>query len=203
MITSKTPRLLKNKEAIELISFKITLVFLEKVLVVFKNNKLSEGKWMGHIGIEIGGVIDQDDGKNVVIKADFSSVQNIWNNPQRLLKNANPKVKLSEDSLDPNVAKYNVNDIQENILLFEYQLNPKEIKLIPLSVQYRTAIMDGMLRVKIFMHANPKLPTKLFDIEVQAFFKEKEKLTLKQSSPQGVFTKEKIQFNLPGMVPDQ
>jgi hypothetical protein len=158
---------------------------------------------MGHIGVEIGGIIDEEDAENVIIKVDFSSVQNIWNNPQRLLKNANPKVKLSEDSLDPNVTKYNVYDIKENILLFEYQLNPKEIKIIPLSIQYRTAIMDGMLRVKVFMHANPKLPKKLFDIEVQAFFKEKEKLTLKQSSPQGVFTKEKIQFNLAGMVPDQ
>lgn len=33
-----------KREAMELISFKITMVFLEKILVVFKDNKLSEGK---------------------------------------------------------------------------------------------------------------------------------------------------------------
>jgi hypothetical protein len=34
----------EKREAMELISFKITMVFLEKILIVFKDNKLSEGK---------------------------------------------------------------------------------------------------------------------------------------------------------------
>jgi hypothetical protein len=60
------------------------------------------------------------------------------------------------------------------------------MNLIPLSVQHRTVVMDGLLKVKIFCHANPKLPKKLFDIEIHAYFKEKDKLTLRNSTPHGV-----------------
>jgi len=192
-------------EAMELISFKITMVFLEKVLVILKQNKLSEGKCLGQIGLEFGGVLDKNDGDQVILSADYTSVQEVWNNPQRLLKNANPKIKHNTDSGmgTKNNWVYNVNDFDTNVLLYEYQLNPKEINLIPLSIQYRTTVVDGWLKVKIFLHANPKLPNRLFDIELLTFFKEKDKLTLKQSNPHGIHSKESMTFNIAGMEPDQ
>lgn len=202
--TEKQALINEKREIMELISFKINLVFLEKALIVLKNNQLSEGKCMGHIGLEFGGVIEKEDGENVILTSDFSDVQSIWNNPQKIMKNANPQVKVNNSEINgPNMYAYNVNDFKENVLLYEYQLNPKEIKLVPLSIQYRTALIDGLLKVKIFCHANPKLPKKLFDIEVHVFLKEKDKLTLKNSEPHGIQTKEKIAFNLPGMEPDQ
>ena len=85
-----------KREAMELIGFKITLTFLEKILVVFKNNTLSEGKWMGHIGIEFGGAIDKEDGEGVLLNANFSGSGSIWNNPQVLMKNNNPNVKIND-----------------------------------------------------------------------------------------------------------
>lgn len=81
------------------------MVFLEKILVVFKDNKLSEGKWMGHIGLEFGGHIDEDDGKDVFISADFWSAASIWKNSQVLLKNANPNVII--DAKSPENSKNN------------------------------------------------------------------------------------------------
>lgn len=65
----------------ELISFKVTAVFLEKVLIVVKENKFSEGKCMGQIGLEFGGKIDQEEGQGVIVQTDFSNVTSIWNNP--------------------------------------------------------------------------------------------------------------------------
>ena len=62
--------------------------------------------------------------------------------------------------------------------------------------------MDGLLKVKIFCHANPKLPKKLFDIEIHVFLKEKEKLTLRNSNPHGVQNNEWIKFNIANMEPN-
>lgn len=87
----------EKKEIMELISFKVSVVFLEKVLIIVKENKFSEGKCMGHIGIEFGGNIDQEDGQGVIVKADFSKAASVWNNPQVLLKNANPNLKFDND----------------------------------------------------------------------------------------------------------
>jgi hypothetical protein len=55
---------------------------------------------MGHIGLEFGGLIDEDDGKDVSISADFSSVASVWKNSQILQKNANPNVKIDSKSSD-------------------------------------------------------------------------------------------------------
>lgn len=130
---------------------------------------------MGHIGIEFAGAIDADDGKDVVISADFTDANNTWSNPSKIKRNSNPQIK-EIDSFgfgETNISNYNVNDFSGNILLFEYQLNPKEIRLIPLSVQYRTAVIEGLIYIKIFLHANPRLPKKLFDVEIQTVLKEK------------------------------
>lgn len=154
---------------------------------------------MGHTGLEFASNIDKTDGENVNLIADFTEVSDSWNNPQRIKKNANPSVKHKSTS---EVSIYNVNDFESNILLYEYQVNPKEIKLIPLSIQYRTAYIDGLLKAKIFCHANPKLPKRLFDIEVSVVLKEKEKLTLRDSTPHGIQTKEEIKFVLPGLEPN-
>lgn len=40
----KSQKIMEKREAIELISFKVSMTFLEKVLIVLKQNKLSEGK---------------------------------------------------------------------------------------------------------------------------------------------------------------
>lgn len=160
---------------------------------------------MGHIGLEFAGPIDPEDADGVVIKADFSGINEVWTNPQKLKKNVNPHVKMANDQGfgEEDILYYSLNDVRSNILLFEYQLNPKEIRLIPLSVQYRTAIIEGQLYVKIFLHANPKLPKSLFDFEVQAVLKEREKLCLQQSAPHAIFTKEGINFTFTSLVPDQ
>lgn len=123
---------------------------------------------------------------------------------QSLNKNANPQIRQNEAlaSLNPNISIYNLKDFKSNILLYEYQLNPKQIRLIPLSVQYRTAFIDGLLKVKIFCHANPKLPKRLFDIELFAVFKERHKLNLKTSVPHGIQTKDEIKFTLAGLEPN-
>jgi hypothetical protein len=42
--TEKQALISEKREIMELISFKINLVFLEKALIVLKNNQLSEGK---------------------------------------------------------------------------------------------------------------------------------------------------------------
>lgn len=141
-----------KRETIELFSYKISMVFLEKVLIVLKNNQLSEGKCMGHVGVEFASYIDPQEAENVVLNATFTEFDNIWTDSSKLKKNANPSLKTNESlsSLSPYVSVYNLNDFSSNILLYEYQLNPKQIKLIPLSVQYRTAIIDGLLKVKIF-----------------------------------------------------
>ena len=160
---------------------------------------------MGHIGLEFAGAIDEEDGKDVIISANFINSSEIWSNPQKLKRNSNPQMKeISKSGFDnSDISNYNVNDFQGNILLFEYQLNPKEIKLIPLSVQYRTAIIEGQLYIKIFLHANPKLPKKLFDVEIQTVLKEREKLTLTQSVPHANYNKDEISLTFPGLDPDQ
>jgi hypothetical protein len=160
---------------------------------------------MGHIGIEFAGAIDEEDGKDVIISANFTETSEIWSNPQKLKKNSNPQVKEIPNSGFDNsdISNYNVNDFKENILLFEYQLNPKELKLIPLSAQFRTAIIDGQLYIKIFLHANPRLPRKLFDVEIQTVLKEREKLILTQSVPHANYNKDEISLTLPGLDPDQ
>lgn len=91
-------KIMDKREAMELLSFKLSLTYLEKVLIVLKNNVLSEGKCMGHIGVELGGVIDPSDGEGVQLHADFTEVAGIWSNPQVLLKNANPNVKMVENA---------------------------------------------------------------------------------------------------------
>jgi len=54
---------------------------------------------MGHIGLEFGGIIDPQDGEDVYLSANFINSRDIWRNPQILLKNANPNVKiLSEEN---------------------------------------------------------------------------------------------------------
>lgn len=78
----KQQKINEKKEIIELISFKVTMIFLEKILIVLKNNQLSEGKCMGHIGLEFGGFIDPEDSQKVTLNADFSQVSSIWDNPQ-------------------------------------------------------------------------------------------------------------------------
>lgn len=160
---------------------------------------------MGHIGLEFAGVIDPEDGKNVVISADFTNSADVWSNPSKIKRNSNPQIKeiQSFGFGESNISNYNVNDFNGNILLFEYQLNPKEIRLIPLSVQYRTAFIDGLIYMKIFLHANPKLPKRLFDFEIQTVLKEKDKLILTQSIPHANYNKEEISLTLPGLDPDQ
>lgn len=74
----------ENKEILDLLSFKIALIFLEKVLVVLKNNKLSEGKCMGHIGVEFASQIDPQEAQNVLLNANFSETSSIWNDPTKL-----------------------------------------------------------------------------------------------------------------------
>lgn len=69
-------------------------------------------------------------------------------------------------------------------------------------MQYRTAIIDGFLKVKLFCHVNPKLPKKVFDIEIHVYLKEKEKLTLRHSNPHGVQSSECITFNIANSEPD-
>jgi len=156
---------------------------------------------MGHVGLEFASEIDPNDGDNVSLVANFSDVTHVWSNPHKLKKNGNPQVKhaAASEIMDPDISIYNVNEFKSNILLYEYQLNPKEIKLIPLSIQYRTAIIDGLLKVKIFLHANPKLPKRLFDLELSAVFKERNKLTLKQSKPHGIQTSDEIKFSHSGL----
>jgi len=51
---------------------------------------------MGHIGIEFGGAIEKEDGEGVLLNANFSGSGSIWNNPQVLMKNNNPNVKIND-----------------------------------------------------------------------------------------------------------
>lgn len=111
-------------------------------------------------------------------------------------------MKANSNDGPQTTSVYDMSAFSENILLYEYQLNPKEMRLIPLSIQYRTAVADGMLKVKIFIHANPKLPKKIFDIEISANFKEKEKLNLKSCDPHGIATNEGIVIKIANFEPD-
>lgn len=58
----------EKREIMDLLGYKISLTYLEKVLIVLKNNVLSEGKCMGHIGIEFAGAIDPSDSEGMLVQ---------------------------------------------------------------------------------------------------------------------------------------
>ena len=51
----------QRKEALELVSFKTTLVDMERCHLTSKNNKLVDGKLNGQIGIEFKGEVSSED----------------------------------------------------------------------------------------------------------------------------------------------
>jgi len=89
---------------------------------------------MGQIGIELTNQLDNTDG--FFLKTSFEHIKSLWSDQNKISKKLNQSLNpLSVEN--PNLLSFQLSDFPSNTLLYEYLINPKEIKVIPVSLQFR------------------------------------------------------------------
>ena len=86
---------------------------------------------MGQIGIELTNQLDNTE--DFYLNTSFEHIKSLWSDPNKISKKLNTNISpLNIDN--PNQIYFNLGDFQTNTLLYEYLINPKEIKIIPVSL---------------------------------------------------------------------
>ena len=92
------------------------------------------------IDVEINGIVEPSEWDKLELAAGFSG--QVWNDQQRLKKRMNGGIKhlgiSNNEQTNEQIIRFDMTQFtdQNSFSLIEYQMNPKAINLIPLSLQY-------------------------------------------------------------------
>lgn len=78
-------------------------------------------------------MIDKEETSNFVLTTNFSKVKNFWIDQNKISKKLNSHITPISIE-DPSKIDFELSNFTQNTLLYEYLLNPKEIKIIPISL---------------------------------------------------------------------